>query len=104
MAAKALLILSLFTAAGDPMFPPAITEQPSLAACRAVAKTTVEGLAAIHGDKAMPSPVKGSSFAAVEDERGAWVIRYGRQQRADPEKGEPVITRLIRATCRQIGD
>ncbi len=103
MAAKALLVLSLFSAAGDPSFPPTVTEQPTMAACQAMAKTAVEALAAIHAEKVMPTPLKSGSFAAVE-ERGVWVVRYDRQQRADPEKGEPVISRMIRAACRPIGD
>lgn len=104
MAAKALFILSLFTAAGEPMFPPTVTEQPTMAACQALAKTAVEGLAAVHAEKAMPALLKGGSFAAVQDERGVWVVRHDRQQRADPEKGEPIVTRMIRGTCRPIGD
>ena len=102
MAVKALLVLSLFSTAGDPLFPATMTEHPGMAQCQAQAKAAVEALAAIHGEKAMPTPLKGGGFAAVQDERGVWIIRYDRQQRTDPERGEAVTSRMIRAVCRPI--
>lgn len=102
MALKALLVVALFGATGDPTFPATMTEQPSLAACQAQARAAVEALAALHGEKAMPNLLKGGRFAAVEDERGVWVVRYDRQTRTDPERGEPAVGRTIRATCRAI--
>ncbi|MCC7276568.1 MAG: hypothetical protein IT561_28150 [Alphaproteobacteria bacterium] len=103
MAAKALLVLSLVTATGDPMFPPTLLEQPSLEACQAAARTAVEAMAAAHPEKAMPSMLKGGKFAAVQDESGVWMIRYDRQQRTDPNQGEAVVARTVRAVCRPVG-
>ena len=102
MAVKALLVLALFGASGDPMFPPTMTEQPSMAACQAQARAAVEAMAALQGEKAMPSPAKGGKFAAVEDERGVWVIRYDRQMRTDPDRGEPAVSRMVRGVCRPV--
>lgn len=102
MAAKALLVIALFGATGDPLFPATVTEQPTLAACQGHAKAAVEALAAIHGDKAMPSPAKTGRFAAVEDERGVWIVRYDRQSRTDPAAAEPAVSRMIRAVCRPV--
>ncbi|MGE0714298.1 MAG: hypothetical protein AB7P02_02550 [Alphaproteobacteria bacterium] len=103
MAAKALLILTLVSATGDPMFPPSMMEQPSMEACQTIAKTAVEAMAMAHPEKAMPSMVKGGKFAAVQDEAGVWMIRYDRQQRTDPNQGEPIVARTVRGVCRPVG-
>jgi len=102
MSAKALLVVALFGATGDPIFPASVTEVPTLAACRAQAKATVEGLAALYAERAMPSPAKSGRFEAFEDERGVWMVRYDRQARTDPDRAEPAVSRTIRATCRAV--
>ncbi|BBK38831.1 hypothetical protein STAQ_39090 [Allostella sp. ATCC 35155] len=102
MAATALLVIALFGATGDPSFPATVTETPTLVACRAQAKATVEALAALYGERAMPSPAKSGRFEAFEDERGVWMVRYDRQVRADPDRAEPAVSRTIRATCRAV--
>jgi len=102
MAAKAILVIALFGATGDPTFPATVTETATLAACRAQAKATVEALAALHGERAMPTPAKSGRFEAFEDERGVWMVRYDRQARGDAEKAEPAVSRMIRAACRPV--
>ena len=103
MAAKALLVLTLVSATGEPQFAPTMLEQPSIEGCQAAAKAAVEATALAHAEKAMPAMIKGGKFAAIQDERGMWVIRYDRQLRTDATQSESVIARTVRAVCQPVG-
>ncbi|MGE0725121.1 MAG: hypothetical protein AB7O45_12145 [Alphaproteobacteria bacterium] len=103
MAAKALLVLTLVSATGDPQFAPSMLEQPSMEACQAAARAAVEATAMAHSEKAMPAMAKGGKFAAVQVDGGMWVIRYDRQLRTDASQSESVIARTVRAVCRPVG-
>lgn len=98
---KAILLLTVVNAIGDPTFPPSVMGQPDMATCQAAAKAAVEAFAAAHEERSMPSRLPGSAFAAVKDDAGAWVIRYQRQSRTDPKAGEPATARMVRAACRE---
>jgi hypothetical protein len=98
---KAILLLTVVNATGDPTFAPSVIGQADMATCQAAAKAAVEAFAAAHDERAMPSRLAGSTFAAVKDDAGAWVIRYQRQSRTDPKVGEPATARMVRAACRE---
>jgi len=98
---KAILVLTIVTAVGDPALPPTVIPVADLAACEALAKAGVEALAAAHEERSMPSRLAGSAFTAARDDAGAWTIRYQRASRADPKVGEPATARMVRGACRE---
>jgi hypothetical protein len=98
---KAILVLTIVTAVGDPAHPPAVIPVTDLATCEALAKAGVEALAAAHEERSMPSRLAGSGFTAARDNAGVWTIRFERASRADPKVGEPASARMIRGACRE---
>ena len=101
MSMKAVLVVTLVSAAGDLGQPPAILPLEDVAACNNAAKITVEALALGVEEKALPARVAGTPIEAVQQgNTGVWLVRYTRQKRPD-EKDNPVITaRMVRAVCR----
>lgn len=104
MAIKAVLVVTMVSAAGDLAQPPLVLPQDDLASCNATAKATVEALALSMEERALPARVAGSLVLAVQQSNtGVWMARYTRTKRPD-EKADPEVTaRLVRAVCRPTG-
>jgi hypothetical protein len=98
---KAVLVVTLVSAAGDLMQPPMIMPQNDAATCNAAAKITVEALALGMEERALPTRAPGTPIEAVQQANtGIWLVRYARQKRAD-ETADPMVTgRTVRAVCR----
>jgi hypothetical protein len=101
MAIKAVLVVTLVSAAGDLVQPPVILPQDDMAACNAAAKMTIEALALGIEERALPTRAAGTPIEAVQQpSTGIWMVRYTRQKRPD-ESADPVVTgRMVRAVCR----
>ena len=101
MAMKAVLVVTLVSAGGDLVQPPAILPLEDVAACNNAAKITVEALALGVEERALPARVQGTPIEAMQQgNTGVWLVRYTRQKRPD-EKADPVVTgRMVRAVCR----
>lgn len=100
MAMKAILVVTLVTAVGDPSFPPMVISQENMESCQAAARATVEALALAHEERLLPARVPLTPIAAKADANGAWFANYDRATRADPSKNETVVARNVRAICR----
>lgn len=103
MSVKAILVVSILSATGDPAFPPKMEGFENLQDCEAVAKATVEALALTHEERLTPARVKDTPLAAVRNEAGIWMIRYNRAATQNPSPGDTVIGRNVRAVCRATG-
>ena len=100
MSVKAILVVTILSATGDPAFPPKIDGFDNLQECEAAAKAAVEALALAHEERLTPARVKDSPIAAVRNEAGVWMIRYNRTAPQNPGTGDTVVGRNVRAVCR----
>jgi len=100
---KAILVVTILSATGDPAFPPRIDDFDSVQECEAVAKATVEALALTHEERLTPARVKDTPLAAVRNEAGLWMIRYNRAAPQNPSPGDTVVGRNVRAVCQATG-